>query len=252
MTEPTRKPGMQGETPFIDECRAAMAEGWAAYQDHPWLRDLADGRLTVERFLSFQLDDAPFIPYIHRTIALGVARAPSGSAWSRAATGLLAAYFVTEETDFKRALIDSLAGAPARFDDGALTPAREAYANHLLKTGLDGSIGEIAAALYPCAMFTQVVGERFRGLDIAGPPAFAEWAGYYANKQGAAMAEAHAAMMNQAATTQPERDRMLFAYGRSLQHQIRVFDAAYHGYPGWPRTGWQPLDWQPLERGAAR
>jgi thiaminase len=129
-----------------------------------------------------------------------------------------------------------------RFDAGALTPAREAYANHLLKAAFDGGIGEIAAALYPCAMFTKVVGERYRGVVIEGPTAFGDWARYYANKQGSQMAEAHAAVMNERATSAEEREKMMFAYARSLQHQIRVFDAAYQSYPGWPVTGWAPAD----------
>lgn len=223
---------------FTDQCRAATAVGWTAYREHPWLTDLEHGRMTVERFLAFQIDDAPFIPYIHRTLALGLAKAPSGSAWSRVAANLLSDYFVAAETDFKRSLIESLGAYEVRFDVGALTPAREAYANHLLKTGLDGSIGEIAAALYPCAMFTSVVGERFRDVEIAGPPAFASWAKYYANKQGSQMAQAHAAAMDEMATTPGERAKMMFAYVRSLQHQIRVFDAAYQNHPGWPATGW--------------
>jgi thiaminase len=227
---------------FVDQCRESTLAGWQAYENHPWLTDLERGRMTVERFLAFQVDDAPFIPYIHRTIAIGLTKAPSGSPWSRTAANLLSNYFVSDETDFKRALVDSLGQDSVRFDPGALTPAREAYANHLVKTALDGGIGEIAAALYPCAMFTSVVGERFRNVDIHGPDAFTSWAGYYANKQGSAMAEAHAAIMNEMATTADERERMLFAYARSLQHQIRVFDAAYENYPGWPRTGWATAD----------
>jgi thiaminase len=228
---------------FTDECRAAMALGWKAYEEHPWLTDLEHGRMTVERFLAFQVDDAPFIPYIHRTLAVGLAKAPSGSSWSQTAANLLSTYFVAAETDFKRTLVESLGTESVRFDSGALTPAREGYANHLLKTALDGGIGEIAAALYPCAMFTKVVGERFRGVDIQGPAAFAEWAQYYANKAGSQMAEAHAAVMNERATTSAEeREKMMFAYARSLQHQIRVFDAAYRSHPGWPATGWATAD----------
>jgi thiaminase len=230
------------ETSFTEHCREAMALGWKAYREHPWLTDLEHGRLTVERFLAFQIDDAPFIPYIHRTLALGLAKAPSGSSWSRTTANLLSEYFVSAETDFKRTLIESLGGNAVRFDDGALTPAREAYANHLLKTGLDGDIGEIAAALYPCAMFTEVVGERYRGVEIEGPAAFGEWAGYYANKAGSRMAQAHAEAMDAAATTAAARAKMKFAYARSLQHQIRVFDAAYQSYPGWPTTGWDGAD----------
>jgi len=229
-------------TTFVEQCRQATPAGWRAYEDHPWLTDLEHGRMTVERFLAFQVDDAPFIPYIHRTLAIGLTKAPTGSAWSRTAANLLSNYFVSDETDFKRDLVEGLGQRSVRFDAGALTPAREAYANHLVKTALDGGIGEIAAALYPCAMFTSVVGERFRRVDIRGPEAFTSWATYYANKQGSAMAEAHAAQMNEMATTAVERERMLFAYARSLQHQIRVFDAAYENYPGWPATGWAMAD----------
>lgn len=235
---------------FTERCREAMAAGWKAYEEHPWLTDLEHGRMTVERFLAFQVDDAPFIPYIHRTLALGLAKAPSGSAWSRTAADLLSQYFVSAETDFKRTLVESLGTDTVRFDAGALTPAREAYANHLLKTGLDGGIGEIAAALYPCAMFTKVVGERYRGVDVEGPAAFRDWAGYYANKAGSQMAEAHAAVMELSATGEEQRERMMFAYARSLQHQIRVFDAAYRSYPGWPATGWAPADLRAAERTA--
>jgi thiaminase/transcriptional activator TenA len=220
-------------TAFVDQCRELTLKGWDAYENHPWLTDLEQGRMTVERFLAFQVDDAPFIPCIHRTLAIGLSKAPSGSSWSRTAANLLANYFVADETDFKRALVEGL-GDRVRFGPEALTPAREAYANHLLKTAFDGGIGEIAAALYPCAMFTSVVGERFRKVDIKGPEAFTSWARYYANKAGSAMAEAHAAVMNEMATTESERERMRFAYARSLQHQIRVFDAAYDQYPGWP------------------
>lgn len=223
---------------FTRHCRDVTEVGWKAYADHPWLTDLEYGRMTVERFLAFQVDDAPFIPYIHRTLAFGLAKAPSGSAWSKTAADLLSQYFVSAETGFKRSLIESLGPASVRFDPAALTPAREAYANHLVKTALDGGIGEIAAALYPCAMFTKVVGERFREVAIEGPAAFGDWARYYANKQGSQMAEAHAAMMDEMATTAEVREKMMFAYSRSLQHQIRVFDAAYHGYPGWPEIGW--------------
>jgi thiaminase len=240
----------QVSTPFIDRCRAATAAGWEAYENHPWLTDLERGRMTVERFLAFQVDDAPFIPYIHRTLALGLAKAPSGSAWSRTTANLLSGYFVTAETDFKRELVESLGRNSVRFDSGALTPAREAYANHLLKTGLEGGIGEIAAALYPCAMFTKVVGERFKGVEIQGPSAFGAWAQYYANKAGSEMAEAHAALMNECATTAEERDKMMFVYARSLQHQIRVFDAAYRSHPGWPTTGWAAVDPSPAVRTA--
>lgn len=224
---------------FVAECERHAADVWHYYRHHPWIEAMAAGELPVEKFVSFQVNDAPYIVDLHRTLALGVAKAPPGSAWTKAATTVLDDVWVLNEIAAKQELLDELGyREKLRIDRAVYTPAREAYANHLVRTAFEGDIGDIAAALLPCAMFTKVIGERFRGVAIDGPPAYQKWADIYVQRAVHRMAEAHAAMMEDRAraTDQAGRDRMKLLYLRSLQHQVDVFDSAWRLDVDWPGT----------------
>jgi thiaminase (transcriptional activator TenA) len=223
--------------PFVDSCRDLARDAWRAYEHHPWLEAMAAGTLTVEQFVSFQVNDAPYISDLHRVLAMGIAKAPVGCSWAKAAATVLDDVWVLNEIEAKRAILAEL-GIAVRLGTGPAhyTPAREAYANHLVRTAYEGSIGDIAAALLPCAMFTQVVGARFRDRKIPGPPAFQRWADIYVMRAVHRMAEEHAMMMELQArrTDDPGRDRMRLLYLRSVQHQVDVFDSAFELHVAWP------------------
>ena len=224
---------------FVKQCHDRAAAVWQVYRHHPWIEAMAAGELPVEKFVSFQVNDAPYIVDLHRSLAYGVAKAP-GSPWAKAATTVLDDVWVLNEIETKAQLLrDVGVTQPLRTDRGAYIPAREAYANHLVRTALEGGIGLIASALLPCAMFTQVIGERFRGLQIAGPPAYQKWADIYVERAVHRMAEAHAEVMEQEAvrTDDAGRAEMYLCYLRSLQHQVDVFDAAWELDTAWPGGG---------------
>lgn len=232
---------------FADECKQAAGPAWTAYEQHPWFAALEQGTLPVSDFVAFQVADAPFVPQIHRVLAFGLAKAPSGSNWSRTAATLLDEVFVAKEMEAKRKVLAGLGVTDVRFDRWSLIPPREAYANHMLRVGLEGSPGQIAAVLLPCALFSEVVGRRFDGVHIAGPAPFKEWADIYAKKQVYQMAEAHAELMEQEAEHgEAARREMLRAYVRSVQHQVAVFDAALSGTAGWVESGCTELNDAPL------
>jgi len=223
--------------PFVDACHEYAADAWHAYKHHPWIEALANGTLSMSQFVSFQVSDAPYISDLHRTLALGIAKAPVGCSWAKAAATVLDDVWVLNEIEAKREILAEL-GVVLELGTGpaAYTPAREAYANHLVRTAYEGSIGDIASALLPCAMFTQVIGNRFKHHRIPGPPPFQKWADIYVMRAVHRMAQEHAAMMEQQAyrTDDNGRDRMRLLYLRSIQHQIDVFDSAFELDVAWP------------------
>lgn len=222
---------------FVQRCDDNAKDAWHAYEHHPWIEAMAAGELPVEKFISFQVNDAPYIVDLHRTLALGVSKAPTGSSWTKAATTVLDDVWVLGEIEAKKEILAELGVTEElRIDAGAYIPAREAYANHLVRTALEGPIGDIASALLPCAMFTQVIGRRFAGVQIEGPPAYQKWADIYVHRAVHRMAQEHAAMMEREAARTDEvgRRRMELLYLRSIQHQIDVFDAAWNLDVRWP------------------
>lgn len=227
-------------TGFVAECEAFAKKAWDTYRHHPWIEAMAAGQLPVEKFIAFQVNDAPYIVDLHRTLALGMAKAPAGSSWTKAAATVIDDVWVLNEIEAKKELLRELGVSDElEITPSAYIPAREAYANHLVRTALEGNIGDIASALLPCAMFTQVIGGRFAQVKIPGPAAYQHWADIYAQRAVHRMAEVHAAMMEAEAarTDLAGRDRMKLLYLRSVQHQVDVFDAAWHMRVIWPGDG---------------
>jgi thiaminase/transcriptional activator TenA len=233
---------------LVDDCITAAGPAWKHYENHPWFEALEQGTLPIERFVRFQLEDAPFIPYLHQTVALALAKAPVGSAWSRAAATLLSDVFVAKELAAKKEIIESFGVADPRFDRWSLSPRREAYANHLLRAALEGTAGETAAALLPCTFFTKVVGRRFESVDIQGPEAYRRWARIYADKQMYNMLEAHIGMMEEEVSREPaKRAHLIRLFVRSTQHQVAVFDDALEPGPAWPAVAHPDFQPQALD-----
>lgn len=221
---------------FVAQCAEESEALWHAYRHHPWIEAMAAGVLPVEKFISFQVNDAPYIVDLHRSLALGVAKVP-GTPWAKAASTVLDDVWLHGEIDAKREILADLGyREELRLGPDAYIPSREAYANHLVRTALEGNIGDLASALLPCAMFTQVIGARFKDVRIDGPAAYQKWADIYVMRAVHRMAEAHADMMEQesARTDEAGRRRMVLLYQRSVQHQIDVFDAAWNLDVRWP------------------
>jgi thiaminase len=170
-------------------------------------------------------------------LAFGLAKAPIGSSWSRTASAILDEIFVADEIEAKREIVQSL-GVDCLFDRWSLSPRREAYVNHIMRTALEGTIGEIAAVLLPCTYFTTLVGRRFEGVDIQGPEAYRRWAAIYAAKQMYSMLSAHIEMIEMEANQNPfSRGELIRIFVRSVQHQVAVFDDALEPGAPWPEVG---------------
>lgn len=225
---------------FVDECRERSAAVWRAYRRHPWIEALAAGTLRPEQFVFFQIDDGSHVAEFNRAIALGLAKAPVGHPWTAHAAEVLSRQSTVDELDEKRSLIEDLGFlAVVGRDRWSASPAREGYVNHLVRTGLEGTFAHIATSLYPCSLFTEVIGTRFRGVSIPGPEAYRRWADMYTRRTRTEMCAAHAAVMEDAAAAGPEAERetLFLIYKRSLEHQVRVFDAAWTLDGVWPGGG---------------
>ncbi|WP_063048374.1 TenA family protein [Nocardia arthritidis] len=223
-------------TTFIEECDEFTAEVWAAYKNHPWIEALAGGTLTVAQFSFFQIDDGAHVAEFNRALALGIAKAPVGHPWARAAAHVLDDMSTSAELSEKQSLLDEL-GVERRIEHSRwkCSPAREGYVNHLVRTAYEGSLGDIATSLYPCSLFTVVIGERFRNTDMSHS-AFKRWTDMYTRRTRNEMREQHFALIEATAATADSvaRDRMRQIYRRSLEHQVRVFDAAWVMDQQWP------------------
>jgi thiaminase/transcriptional activator TenA len=167
--QPSASDGFRGECDRI----------WRGLHEHPFITELAEGTLALERFRFFLEQDNFYLEEYARCLAMGAAK-------SRTERELR--YFTTDlnqvldaELPSNRALLARVTelGAADRGGALAMAPANVAYTSYMLSLALRGGPLEIMASLLPCAWSYVEIATALRERTDLDHPVFGGWVGYF-------------------------------------------------------------------------
>jgi thiaminase/transcriptional activator TenA len=134
--------------PFSDTLLEAGQDVWAAQKAHPFVRELANGTLDEAAFKHWVKQDYRYLLDYARLFAI------AGTKVADEATMTHLLGVAHQVLDHEMALHRDFAAeygiAEADLEAVEKAPTCVAYTNFLVRTAYEGSIAEIAAALYPC------------------------------------------------------------------------------------------------------
>ncbi|WP_435102248.1 thiaminase II [Halarchaeum sp. P4] len=135
--------------PISDQLLEEGEELWHAQKTHPFVTELADGTLDEAAFRHWVEQDYRYLLDYARLFSVAGARARD----ERTMTDLVSIAHSTlaEEMDLHREFAADYGIAPEELETVQKAPTCEAYTGFLIRTAYEGSLAEIAAALYPCA-----------------------------------------------------------------------------------------------------
>ncbi|MFQ3477424.1 thiaminase II [Halonotius sp. F2-221B] len=121
---------------------------WQAQKNHPFVVELADGTLDSDAFAHWIKQDYRYLQDYARLWALAGTKAREETRM----TALLDIAHTTlnTEMDLHRSFAADYGISQDELEATEKAPTCVAYTNFLLRTAYEGSIAEIAAALYPC------------------------------------------------------------------------------------------------------
>ncbi|MFC3959709.1 thiaminase II [Halovivax cerinus] len=133
---------------FSDELLADGSEIWEAQYDHPFVTELADGTLDPAAFRHWVEQDYRYLLDYARTFAIAGTKARREGTMA----GLLnVAHTVLDyEMDLHREFAADYGIAREDLESTTKAPTCVAYTNFLVRTAHEGTLPEIAAAIYPC------------------------------------------------------------------------------------------------------
>jgi thiaminase (transcriptional activator TenA) len=182
---------------------------------HPFVRGIADGSLSRDRFAGYIAQDAYFLESFARAYALAIAHSPDRA-------GLDAFADLLDGVRAELRLHVSYAHGLG-IDLGAVSPApaTSAYTDFLLATASLGGVGLTCAAMTPCMRLYAYLGQQL----AAGPvdERYAQWVSTYADPGF----ESLAATLERLLDTYADGERPAAAYRRAMQLEVAFFDAAY-------------------------
>jgi thiaminase/transcriptional activator TenA len=198
----------------------------------PFNQELAIGDLSRERFIFYMLQDATYLTYFARALAVTAARAPDEDAMIQFAGSAQAAVIV--ERELHAGFFKTYGITPERAAATQPSPTCEHYTHYLLALAHNAPYEVSVAALLPCFWIYREVGNHL--LDIARPDnPYQPWIDTYADEafaEGVRKVIAISDRVGEAATP-AVRTQMQAAFVRASQLEWMFWDSAYR-LEAWP------------------
>ena len=206
--------------------KAEYADLWARATRHPFIEELGDGTLPIEKFRLYFLQDYVFVNDLARMSGIAIARAPDLPS-ARPVHEFLANLMGAEDALFLRAFA-GLGISEATFRAVKPLPTTAAFGDFLVRLAYEGAWEEICAAMLVAEGVYLEWGERLnsRG-ERPGNPFYREWIEIHT----AAILGPFVAFLTDVVDGAPESlsAGVARAFHKTLAYEVGFWDMAYQG-----------------------
>ncbi|HJN86559.1 MAG: thiaminase II [Dehalococcoidia bacterium] len=157
---------------FTEQLRAEAEPIWSRIFAQPFLWEIKDGTLPLEKFRYYLAQDYLYLEGFARTVALALAKAPD----SRTLEELSHRVLTPVERPLHRKLLVQAGLTPEDIYRAGRSPTNVAYVNHMLKTAALHGLGPTAAALLPCPWTYH---ELKNAVGPSEHPLYSQWTDFY-------------------------------------------------------------------------
>ena len=216
---------------LTQELRDKHHDLWQRMVTHPFVLEMGEGALPVEKFRSYFLQDYLFAKDLVSMTALGISKAPDFQAASRL-NQFLTVILDPENDLFVRAFRE-LGATELEYSSARPTPTTQAFGDFIMRAGLEGDFEDIITVLYVTEGTYLDWGTRLieagkrpsnpvyrEWIDIHGPQVLGELVGWMSSYLDAA-------------DIGRRRPRIERIFHTTLRYEYLFWEAAYRGQR-WP------------------
>lgn len=213
---------------FSEQLKAEARPIWRRIFAHPFLREIKDGTLPLEKFRYYLTQDYLYLEGFARTVAMALAKAPNAGTLEELSRRVL----TPVERPLHHQLLEVAGISQDYIRDVGRSPTNTAYVNHMMVTAALYGLGPTAAALLPCPW-------TYHDLkDEVGPsehPLYSQWTGFYVAGLLQDSVNAWRGFVDAAAAEAgpAEREAMRQAFLTSSRYEYMFWDMAYR-IETWP------------------
>jgi len=212
---------------FTERLRQKAGDIWEAQHQHPFVRGIGDGSLSLDRFKFWVRQDYVFLIEYSRLLAVAAARSPDLETMTRFAT------LLKETSDTEMSLHRGYAAefgiSREELERESAAPVTQAYTDFLLRVATTGDFAELVAALLPCMWAFSEIGQRLATQPAPSDPRYARWIAMYSSKEFAELAQWCRDLLDKLAAGLPERElpKMETAFLTSSRYEWQFWEMAW-------------------------
>lgn len=218
---------------FSEEIRKEADAIWEASFNHPFVKGIGDGTLSLERFRFYVQQDAYYLTHFAKVQALGASKAEdlqTTNSLAKHAQGTYEAEMSLHESFYK--ILNVTEEEKQNFKPA---PTAYAYTSHMYRAAYTGHLGDVIAAILPCYWLYYEVGEKLKETK-PGHEIYDKWIGTYGGDAFKASVDEQINRIDEIAekVTQADRDRMKELFMISSKYELAFWEMAY-SLEEWPK-----------------
>ncbi|KGO79224.1 transcriptional regulator [Flavobacterium beibuense F44-8] len=189
----------------------------------PFITELANGTLDLEKFKYYMQQDAHYLEYFARTLAVISAKAQSVN------TMLDFIRFSEGAIVVERALHDSYFKQFNVGDRVPMSPTCHHYVHYMQSTVYMQQVEVGMAAVLPCFWIYKKVGDYILEIQTKGNNPYADWINTYGGEEFGQLVEKAITLCDEAANscTEAQRKQMIAAFVDASRLEYLFWDSAY-------------------------
>ena len=218
---------------FSSQLRRRAERIWRAIEVHPFLGELHNGSLPINRFTYFILQDYVYLLDFAQVLCQGGAKSPNLETLELFCRHALGA--VEVERSFHASFGKTLGLSRKQLDAVPKGPITQAYIGHLQSVARGGSLSELLAAVLPCYWIYGEVGRRLYKKRPRKPKIYREWIETYASESFWKPVREQIQLTDRlgAAASADEKKRMNEHFILSSRYEFMFWEQAYR-LESWP------------------
>ena len=167
----------------VDILIDSVRELWNSFDEHPFVKGIADGTLDKEKFKYYMVQDYLYLIDYARVFALGVVKA-SDSETMRLCAGYVK-QILDGEMDIHKGYMQRLGISLEEAEHANVALDNLSYTSYMLRVAYDGSAADVMAAILSCAVSYEYIGKHMVGQnpDCVKHEFYGEWIRGYSDPE---------------------------------------------------------------------
>lgn len=212
---------------LLQDLRDKYTDLWEKVVTHPFIMEMGDGTLSIERSTSYFLQDYVFVKDLVMATAVGMAKSPDFEATdelNRFITGI-----INPENDLFNRFFKELGASEDQYSSVSASPTTQAFGDFMVRTAMAGHFEDVITVLYVTEGIYLDWGTRFleAGKNPANP-VYREWLALHTPSVLGGLVAWMENYLNglDIGNRLPEIDRI---FHTSLRYEYQFWESAYHG-----------------------
>ncbi len=165
--------------------RTEAQELWDSYLTHPFIREVAEGTLPIEKFRYYMIQDYLYLFDYTKVYALGIIRSREPELMKFFADFVYST--LNTEMDIHRSYMKRLGIPLGEAQQASMHLDNLSYTHYMLSVAHNGDVLEILATILSCAWSYEFIGKYLSKIPgVLTHPFFGEWVQGYASEEYAA------------------------------------------------------------------